>query len=215
MLRCSVPYSMVLIKLCSPKLLLKNLSRSLYESFFSCSNFPAWRAAWADVSNRCLERAGREERIDHRSNAARGLDEIPTIHEGVTAQALEHKGIISDRCEINRQIKADNTLLRELKAEIKKLGTGRSYCPRHCGRAGKAAQPCADLLLSALSYSQRQIAYSKIPCRMEAGDGTLRRSGTADQGKEQGAQIAGCPHYRADRRFRGTAFRKVSSFAKI
>ena len=80
-----------------------------------------WRAAWADVSNRCLERAGREERIDHRSNAARGLDEIPTIHEGVTAQALERKGIISDRCEINRQIKADNALLRELKAEIKKL----------------------------------------------------------------------------------------------
>ena len=81
----------------------------------------AWRAAWADVSNRYLERAGREERIDHRSNAARGLDEIPTIHEGVTAQALERKGIISDRCEINRQIKADNALLRELKATVKKL----------------------------------------------------------------------------------------------
>lgn len=68
-----------------------------------------------------LERAGREERIDHRSNAARGLDEIPTIHEGVAAQALERKGIISDRCELNRQIRADNALLRELKAEIKKL----------------------------------------------------------------------------------------------
>ena len=37
----------------------------------------AWREAWADASNRYLERAGREERIDHRSNAARGLDEIP------------------------------------------------------------------------------------------------------------------------------------------
>ena len=80
-----------------------------------------WRAAWADVSNRYLERAGREERIDHRSNATRGLDEIPTIHEGVTAQVLERKGIISDRCEINRQIRADNALLRELKAEVKKL----------------------------------------------------------------------------------------------
>jgi len=34
---------------------------------------------------------------------------------------LERRGIISDRCEINRQIKAVNTLLRELKAEIKKL----------------------------------------------------------------------------------------------
>ena len=54
--------------------------------------------------------------------AARGIDEIPTIHEGVTAQALERKGIISDRCEINRQIKADNALLRELKAAVKKLG---------------------------------------------------------------------------------------------
>ena len=30
--------------------------------------------------------------------------------------------IISDRCEINRQIKADNALLRELKAAVKKLG---------------------------------------------------------------------------------------------
>ena len=81
-----------------------------------------WRAAWADVSNRYLERAGQEERIDHRSNAARGIDEIPTIHEGVTAQALERKGIISDRCGLNRQIKADNALLRELKAAVKKLG---------------------------------------------------------------------------------------------
>ena len=80
-----------------------------------------WRKAWADVTNLYLERAGRAERIDHRSNAARGLDEIPTIHEGVTVQALERKGIISDRCEINRQIRADNALLRELKAEIKKL----------------------------------------------------------------------------------------------
>ena len=91
------------------------------ERWNSEEQLTAWREAWADVSNRYLERAGREERIDHRSNAARGLDEIPTIHEGVTAQALERKGIISDRCEINRQIKADNALLRELKAEIKKL----------------------------------------------------------------------------------------------
>ena len=91
------------------------------EHWNSEEQLVTWRAAWADVSNRHLERAGREERIDHRSNAARGLDEIPTIHEGAAAQALERRGIISERCELNRQIKADNTLLRELKAEIKKL----------------------------------------------------------------------------------------------
>ena len=59
------------------------------ERWNSEEQLAAWRAAWADVTNRCLEHAGREERIDHRSNAARGIDEIPTIHEGVTARALE------------------------------------------------------------------------------------------------------------------------------
>lgn len=80
-----------------------------------------WRKAWADVTNLYLERAGADARIDHRSHAERGLDEQPTIHEGVTARALEKKGILSDRCEINRQIRADNALLRELKATVKKL----------------------------------------------------------------------------------------------
>ena len=81
----------------------------------------AWREAWAAAANRCLELAGHDSRIDHRSHAARGLEERPTIHEGVAAQALERRGILSDRCELNRQIKADNALLRELKAELKKL----------------------------------------------------------------------------------------------
>ncbi|WP_242965689.1 hypothetical protein [Flavonifractor sp. An4] len=34
---------------------------------------------------------------------------------------MEKKGIISDRCELNRQIKADNTLLRELREQVRKL----------------------------------------------------------------------------------------------
>lgn len=80
-----------------------------------------WRKAWADVTNRYLERYGHEKRIDHRSHAERGLDEQPTIHEGVVARALERNGIVSERCEINRQIKADNALLRELKSAVRKL----------------------------------------------------------------------------------------------
>lgn len=80
-----------------------------------------WREAWANAVNRSLERYGFDERVDHWSHAARGLDEQPTVHEGVIARALEEKGVISDRCELNRQIKRDNTLLRELKAQVKKL----------------------------------------------------------------------------------------------
>lgn len=93
----------------------------IFERWNSEKQFVAWRTAWADVANLYLECAGREECIGHRSNAARGLDEQPTIHEGVTARALEQKGILSNRCELNRQIKADNTLLRKLKATVKKL----------------------------------------------------------------------------------------------
>ena len=80
-----------------------------------------WRKAWADATNRFLERAGNEERVDHRSHAERGLDEQPTVHEGVAARAMEAAGIVSDRCELNRQIKADNLLLRTLKVQVKKL----------------------------------------------------------------------------------------------
>jgi len=82
-----------------------------------------WRAAWADEVNLCLEQKGLDERIDHRSFAEQGKDEQPTIHEGVAARVLEKKGIISDRCELNRQIKQDNALLRRVKAEIQSLMT--------------------------------------------------------------------------------------------
>ena len=34
---------------------------------------------------------------------------------------MEKKGMIADRCEINRQIRADNKMLRELKAKVAKL----------------------------------------------------------------------------------------------
>ena len=90
------------------------------ERWNSDEQLVLWREAWANAVNRSLERYGFEERVDHRSNAARGLDEQPTVHEGVIARALEKKGIVSDRCELNRQIKRDNALLRELKPQVKK-----------------------------------------------------------------------------------------------
>ena len=81
-----------------------------------------WRENWAQTTNKYLDEAYRSDaHIDHRSNAARGIDEQPTIHEGYVAQAMERRGLIADRCEINRQIKADNALLRELKAAFAKI----------------------------------------------------------------------------------------------
>ena len=91
------------------------------ERWNSDAQLVTWRAAWADEVNLCLEQKGLEERIDHRSFDEQGKDEQPTIHEGVAARAMEKKGFISEQCELNRQIKRDNALLREIKVQVKKL----------------------------------------------------------------------------------------------
>ena len=68
-----------------------------------------------------MERKNISERIDSRSFAERGIGEQPTIHEGVTARIIEQRGGVSERCEMNRQIRKDNDLLRELKALVNNL----------------------------------------------------------------------------------------------
>ena len=80
-----------------------------------------WRKAWADISNAYLERAGSPERIDHRSNAERGIGEIPTVHMGVAACQMEKKGIATEKGELNRNIQKANRLIREIRAQIGKL----------------------------------------------------------------------------------------------
>ena len=80
-----------------------------------------WREKWAEAVNKMLAQNQIHASIDHRSFADQGSTEQPTIHEGYIAQNMEKKGMISDRCEINRQIRADNKMLRELKAQVAKL----------------------------------------------------------------------------------------------
>ena len=80
-----------------------------------------WREKWAEAVNKMLAQNQIHASIDHRSFADQGITEQPTIHEGYIAQNMEKKGMISDRCEINRQIRADNKMLRELKAQVAKL----------------------------------------------------------------------------------------------
>ena len=85
------------------------------------SNTLLWRKAWADISNSYLEHAGSAERIDHRSNAERGIDEIPTVHMGVAACQMEKKGIATEKGELNRAIRKSNRLIKEIRAQIGNL----------------------------------------------------------------------------------------------
>jgi hypothetical protein len=52
-----------------------------------------WREAWATHCNEKLQKAGVQERVDHRSLEAQGIDRVPTVHLGHAATALERQGV--------------------------------------------------------------------------------------------------------------------------
>lgn len=72
-----------------------------------------WRAAWAEICNQVLEQNGHAERIDHRSYERQGIDQIPTVHLGVAASAMEKRGIRTERGDLNREIEITNQKLRQ------------------------------------------------------------------------------------------------------
>ena len=80
-----------------------------------------WRKAWADITNKYLKENSIQEKVDHRSYQRQGIEHIPTIHLGIYATQMEKKGIATDRGNINREIKHQNNLLREITRRIKAL----------------------------------------------------------------------------------------------
>lgn len=80
----------------------------------SKSFLKAMRKSWADEINRFPEIM---LPVDHRSHAARRLDIVPTIHEGYAAREIERRGGVSERCQLNREIRAANSELTDVQFE--------------------------------------------------------------------------------------------------
>lgn len=74
-----------------------------------------WRKLWAEWCNHKLYFVS-DERIDHRSYAARGIDKLPQKHLEAAACAIEKKGYRTDKGSYNRRVILENT-----NAEIEKL----------------------------------------------------------------------------------------------
>ncbi len=79
-----------------------------------------WRGRWESLVNGALERAGKAERVSAGSNEARGIERIPTIHEGHAARRIEETGEVADRCETNRRIKQTNRQIEESDRELER-----------------------------------------------------------------------------------------------
>jgi ATP-dependent exoDNAse (exonuclease V) alpha subunit len=89
------------------------------------------RESWAAAVNDALEKAGRDERVDHRSLKDQGIDRLPQPKIGVAATAMKRKGLLEDpeRFKLVRKIKLLNDALPFIRAiqrrgEIQHYGSG-------------------------------------------------------------------------------------------
>ena len=72
------------------------------------------RESWAEKINAELEKKNLPQRVDHRSFKEQGKEQIPTQHIGVSANAMEKRGIESKRGNENREIKQANMQIQSL-----------------------------------------------------------------------------------------------------
>lgn len=106
-----------------------------------------WRERWAEMSNRHLENAGRQERIDHRSLEAqraaaieRGdteqaakLERLPTVHLGPNVVQMEQRGIRTERGDKGRDITQRNAQIINLAEVRQRIEAARAAYERHNG----------------------------------------------------------------------------------
>ena len=84
-------------------------------------NCEIWRHGWEEIQNKYLERNKRPERVDMRSYKRQEKQQIPTVHMGRAACAMEARGEKSYLGDLNRDIKATNKLLSNLRIGFRHL----------------------------------------------------------------------------------------------
>ena len=80
-----------------------------------------WRHSWETITNRYLEAAGRPERVDLRSFERQGIQQIPTVHLGPAAHQMEKRGVETFLGNLNRDIRAANSLMQSIRSAIRGL----------------------------------------------------------------------------------------------
>ena len=76
------------------------------------------RESWAESVNAALEKAGRPERVDHRSLKDQGIDRLPEPKIGKEATAMKRRGVLEDpeRFKLVRKIKLINEAMPFIRA---------------------------------------------------------------------------------------------------
>ena len=130
-----------------------------------------WRESWCKAENDALEKAGRPERVDHRSLAARGIDQIPQPKIGKEAMGLKKRGVVDDpeRFKLVRWIKSLNAVMPwarsiEKSGEVRQEGMGKTWWERSLVLASQARQVVRDTVMDTWAkFVNRQPGGHDIP----------------------------------------------------
>jgi len=129
-------------------------------------NCERWRTAWADTTNRYLEHAGADVRLDLRSYERQGFDLVPTVHMGPVVTYLEQQGIRTEIGQYNEEIKQFNRVLQSLKSRLASLKKWLAEAIRKTAEIMKP-EPYQPSMMEYIQVFQN-----------------LRRAGRADWGKK-------------------------------
>ena len=70
------------------------------------------RAEWARLANRALERSGKSITIEHKSFQRQGINRMPSLHLGASANALERRGFQTRIGDRNRSAQVFNARVK-------------------------------------------------------------------------------------------------------
>ncbi|GAF66480.1 hypothetical protein BTS2_3381 [Bacillus sp. TS-2] len=76
--------------------------------------FNQWRELWAIKANYYLEENGFSDKISHMSNEDRGIEKLPTIHEGYIARKMDNEGRESERVSFNKNVNHYNKTISKI-----------------------------------------------------------------------------------------------------
>ena len=113
-----------------------------------------WREGWAMIQNQHLRRhlGPDAPQVSHLSLAERGVDRDPTVHLGPAATALERKDLGSELGERNRDVRAKNEKLREIRLDY------QATADRIAGAAPKVEVDVARLLGETAKVRDKMVA---------------------------------------------------------
>lgn len=143
-----------------------------------------WREQWAHHQNRALEKAGRSERVDHRSLQAQGIDREPEPKQGPVATQMEREGRPSKAGDDRRAVKARNAARDRFNQHAKIIDLHIARIERDEREAGPSQPPALPLAVIMRQQGLFDIRANTSRAHLQ----TARHAAEGEQGRSQTEQ---------------------------